>query len=101
MLPRPDGHWLAVYGSIVTGVFVAVGVGHKGNLDVVAGFEGQRSSEKGLGRVHVLKDGPWRLGGYGGNRREMCSSSLLWRCGANFESRGRQTTVVGCQFQFI
>jgi hypothetical protein len=59
--PRPDGHWLAVYGSIVTGVFVGVGVGHKGDLDVVPGLEGQRSSEKGLGRVHVLKDGPWRL----------------------------------------
>ena len=60
-MPRPDGHWLAVYGSIVTGVLVGVGVvvGHKGDLDV-AGFEGQNSSE-GLGRVHVLKDGPWRL----------------------------------------
>jgi hypothetical protein len=59
LVPRPDGHWLpllAVYGSIVTGVFVDVG--HKGDLDV-AGSEGQRSSE-GLGRVHVLKDGPWR-----------------------------------------
>lgn len=55
----PGGHWLAVYGSIVTGVFVVVG--HKGNLDVVAGFEGQRNSEKGLGRERVLKDGPWRL----------------------------------------
>lgn len=60
MPPLPDGHWLAVYGSIVTGVSVDVDVGHKGNLDVVAGFEGQRSSEDS-GRVHVLKDGPWRL----------------------------------------
>jgi hypothetical protein len=55
---------LAVCGSIVTGVFVGVGVElgveHKDDLDV-AGFEEQRSSEKGLGRVHVLKDGPWRV----------------------------------------
>ncbi len=61
VLPRADVHWLAAYGSIVTGVSVDVDVGHKGNLDVVEGFEGQRSSEKGSGRVHVLKDGPWRL----------------------------------------
>ena len=57
LVPWPDAHWLlAVYGSIVTGAFVDFG--HKGDLDV-AGFEGQHSSGKGLGRVHVLKDGPW------------------------------------------
>lgn len=51
---------MAVHGSIVTGVFVGVvGVGHKGDLDV-ADFEGRRSIG-GLGRAHVLKDGPWRL----------------------------------------
>jgi hypothetical protein len=57
-VPRVDVRWvLAVHGSIVTGVFVDVG--HKGDLDV-AGSGGQRSSE-GLGKVHVLKDGPWRV----------------------------------------
>jgi hypothetical protein len=83
-----------VYGSIVTGAFVAVG--HKGSLDVVAGFEVQRSSE-GLGKVHVLKkDGPWRLWSEGargiGNRTEMCCLGLLWRCGGTSKSRERQTT---------
>ena len=59
-LPLLDVHWVGVHGSIVTGVFVGVvGVGHKGDLYVV-GFEGQRNSG-GLGRAHVLKDGPWRL----------------------------------------
>jgi len=78
-VPRPDARWvLAVHGSIVTGVFV--GVGHKGDLDV-AGFEGQHSSE-GLGRVYVLKDGPWRCED-ARESAEMCSLSLLWRCGAS------------------
>lgn len=54
LVPRVGGHWLAVHGSIVMGVFV----GHRGDFDL-AGFEGRRNSGKDLGRVHVLTDGPW------------------------------------------
>lgn len=61
LVPRPVGHWLVVHGSILTGV--VVGTGHKGDLDVAdcETSEGQHRNEKCLGRVHVLKDGPWRL----------------------------------------
>lgn len=92
--PLLDAHWRAVYGSILTGAFVAVG--HMGSLDVVAGFEVQRSSE-GLGKVHVLKkDGPWRLCGVRERGESAIEGNVLPSacCGAarTSKSRERQTT---------
>jgi hypothetical protein len=54
--PQVGVHWLAVRGSILT----VVSVGHKDDFGS-EGSEGRRSSERDLGRVHVLMDEPWRM----------------------------------------
>ena len=56
MGPQVGVRSLAVRGSILT----VVSVGHKGDFGF-EGSEGRRSSERDLGRVHVLMDEPWRM----------------------------------------